>query len=242
MFRSKQLIALILISLWLAFATAAQALTIEYNIRSFGLNIATISINSDPQQNFVAVQTKSLITNALFPEINNCYRIDFNGAYLPQTYVREIDQKKVDDTVTVTYDHKNKRAGMNHRNPRKSYSYDITSDTRDFFSFMTMVGFGKARAGDYVIDGNGTLWKASLSYHGRETIKTALGNYSCRLYKVQFEPLCDEKMQYVDMVTHNVLNKASRVSLWISDDGIAMRSVVRKNALSASWEIKEIRP
>ncbi|MDZ4182847.1 MAG: DUF3108 domain-containing protein [Candidatus Cloacimonadaceae bacterium] len=237
----RHLIVPLLAISFLASVLTAQARTTDYHIRSLGLNVASLSINHDASANTVSVHAKSLITNAIFPEIDNHYNISFNSSYLPQTYAREIAQKKVDDTVTVSYDHKNKRASAIHRNPRKSYSYDITADTRDFFTFMTMVSMGKAQAGSYVIDGNGTLWTAILSYHGRESIKTSLGNYSCRLYKVRFEPLSEEKTRYVDMVTFNVLSKSSRVSMWISDDGIAVKSNVRKGALSMSWEIREIR-
>jgi len=216
--------------------------TVDYDIKSLGIRVASISVNTQIQQRYVEVKAKSIHSNALFPHIDNVYKVTFNEQFLPNVYVRKVRQGELSDDVKVIYNHSALRAAAVHSGKLGEYGYAIAADTRDFFSFMVYLAQGKISGNQFSIDGNGSLWTASVTKEGRELLKTPLGDYSCSRYSIRFNPVTNQKMNYVDMVTHNLLSRSSRLTLWISDGGNAMKAVIRKGALSMSWEIKGISP
>lgn len=215
-------------------------LTCQYHIRALGMNVATLEITRNPSPTSVTVKSKSLISNALFPAIDNSYHISFDGSYKPLIYKRVINQEKIKDTVTIQYDHKSKQAKMHRVSTAGETSYGISENSRDFFSFMTMVGDKQPGSGTYVLDGNGVPWTAQLTYLEDENISTPLGKFDCRVYSIKMSPQTKQKTPYVDMVTNNLFNKDSKIKLWISRDGIAVKAAVKKGMLATNWELLKI--
>ncbi len=213
----------------------------EYNIRSLGLNISKISIEHRQEQNSIKVRTKSLITNRIFPRIDNEYSIIYENHYLPISYIRNINQDSNVDSVSVRYSHSSLSAVMSSAKQAKKSKYHITSQTRDLFSFLMLLANGNITQDRYVLDGNGRLWNATLSDEGSEVVRTKVGTFKSRRYRVTFEPQNSSVAPYIDMVTHNLLNQDSIVTIWISDSKIAVKAVVRKKLLSMNWELTEYR-
>lgn len=218
------------------------AYSAKYDIRSLGLRIATLAITSSKEQGFTEVKAVSVISNSMFPQINNTYRVEFDSSYLPKTYSRIIRQSTATDDVRVEYNHSRYSAKASHQKGNRQYNYTITQNTRDFFSLLTLLANENTPAGEYSVDGNGTLWSAKLRKDHTEEIRTKLGKYSCTRYQIRFSPLSTKTMPYVDMVTHNLLKDGNKLTLWVSEKGIPLKAVVRKGVLSMSWEITEILP
>lgn len=216
------------------------AYSATYDIKSLGLRIATLSITSSESRGVTEVKAASVISNALFPEIDNTYRVEFDANHLPQKYSRIIRQSSVSDEVTVVYKHSSRTAKATHRLGNRTYNFAITDSTRDFFSLLTLLANKSAVPSEYSVDGNGLLWSASLRLDGRERIRTKLGKYTCTRYQIRFTPLSAKTMPYVDMVTHNLLKENNKLTLWISEDGIPLKAVVRKGAIGMIWEITDL--
>lgn len=214
----------------------------NYNVRAMGLSVASLSIERDPSAGIVSVKTKSLITNALFPSIDNQYTVRYSSGYLPLKYHRSVRQDKLKDNVLTLYDHSKGQATESHSKASENISYRVNSSTRDFFSFVAMLSDGNAGAGSYELDANGSLWKVSVSYLGSKDIKTDAGKFRSLGYKLSFNCATHTKPPYVDMVTHNLFHKSSKVELWVDGNGLVVKASMKKGAIGSSWELKEIKP
>lgn len=230
----------ILVLLILLICSDAFSLTCQYHIKALGMNVATLEITRSSSPPSVTVKSKSLISNPLFPAIDNSYYISFDASYRPTIYKRVVNQDKVKETVITRYDHQARQAKMDRSSTDKESSYPISENCRDFFSFMTMVGDKQPGSGSYTLDGNGVPWTAKLTYLEEERISTSLGKYDCKVYSVKMIPQDKQKTPYVDMVTNNLFNKDSKIKLWISKDGIAVKAVVKKGILNTQWELLKI--
>jgi len=214
-----------------------HGLRAEYYIKAMGMKVAHLVIEHDAPKQQIQVKAVSLMSNKIFPRINNTYVVSYLGNFLPRSYLREIDQNNVCDSVLTTYDHRSKEAVIIRHNPSSAKAFEISSHTRDYFSFMMLLTTQNLKDGVYRIDGNGLLYNAKLVYEKSEVIKTEKGKFNTRKYNISFIPLKKEKMPYIDMVTHNTLHKDTRISIWIGDNGVALKASVRKSALGMSWEL-----
>jgi hypothetical protein len=228
--------------LMLALCLSLQGKRMSYTVKAMGLSVASLSIERDPGASLVSVKTKSLITNALFPSIDNAYTIRYSSGYLPLKYNRAVRQNKLNDNVLTVYDHSKSLAAESHSRNGETISYKINPATRDFFSFIAMLSDGKASAGSYELDANGSLWKVSVSYLGSKVIKTAAGKFSARGYKLSFSSATHSKAPYVDMGTHNLFQTGSKVELWGDGKGLVVKANMKKGAIGSSWELKDITP
>jgi hypothetical protein len=231
----------LLLLLLLASVIPLGGLTLDFDVRSLGLKVAKLSVTTSPEEGYVSVSVNSLITNAMFPALNNVYRSEFVGDYLPVRYQRKVRQKKLTDDIDVVYDRQNRRATARHTGELGSYSYAITAETRDFFSFMMLLSRSDAIQNQYTLDGNGCLWRVNVTKKGREELDLALGKVGATVYELEFVPQSEVKMRYTDMVTHNLFGRNSKVTLWISDNHNPVRAYVRKGLLSMVWELAGIR-
>ncbi len=232
---------LLIVVLALVFS-ALGAITVEYEIKSLGLKIANLSIKHDLEQRQITILAKSHFTSKIFPRLDNEYTVSYNENYLPQNYLRKINQDSNQDVVSVTYHHSQKQAQMRMASKDSPETFRITPDTRDFFTMITMVGQLLPQTGRYTIDGNGKLWKASLVKNGTERIKTARGTFQAHHYCMTMAPLDDSKAPYIDMVSHNVFNEATQINFWVSEERTVVKAVVKKGLISMNWDLVDFRP
>lgn len=218
-------------------SSSLSAYYAEYYIKALGLKIVKLRLEHDVSAKEVKVSAKSVMANKMFPRIDNLYSIKYCEHYLPQTYRRDIDQDSNRDIVSVNYDRETQIAKMSMSKDKSVSSYVITKDTRDYFSFLTMLLNDHAGSGSYKIDGNGKLWQADVIYQKTEEIKTALGKIKAKRYRISFKALSTEKAPYIDMVTHNLLNEDTKVTLWISENKVALKANVSKKLISMSWDL-----
>jgi len=236
-FKSLTLLAVLMVS---GFSLQGKIMT--YSVKALGLNIASLTIQRLPTEGKLEVKTKSKITNALFPSIDNSYTVTHNSAYLPISYIRNVHQDKLIDKISTTYNHASAQATQSQSLNGAGITYAINPDTRDFFSFITMLSDGKAGAGTYELDANGSLWQVSAKYLGNKEIKTDAGKFAARGYKLSFSSATHEKPPYIDMVTHNLFHRSSKVELWVDGRGLVVKASMKRGAVGSNWELKSIRP
>ena len=222
------------------FASLLQGISMEYDISSLGLHVADLKIVRDPGARVINVYVSSKTASAIFPKLNNQYRVKYDDHYRPLEYTRIVDQGKTQDRVVVTYDHSINTATASHTGNLGKYTYDILKGERDFFSTLALICDTAPGSGTYDLDANGKVWKATLTYKGTTKLKTSIGTYPCREYSIELNPRDQEKVPYVDMVTHNLYKKKNKVNLWIAYDGTALKAVVKMGVLSMKWSIRRI--
>lgn len=214
----------------------------DYVVKAMGLSVASLTIERDIAAGSLSVQTKSLITNALFPSIDNIYTVTYDQNYLPLRYNRTVRQDKLKDNVSTAYAHPQSLATESHTKSKDSISYQIGPAVRDFFSFVAMLSDGKAGSGTYELDANGSIWKVGVSYIGTKDTKTDAGKFTAKGYKLSFSSATHSKPPYVDMVTHNLFHKNSKVEIWVDGKGLVVKASMKKGAVGSTWELKEIKP
>lgn len=229
--------ALLLLAGWLSILAGV---TMDYDITSLGLHVADLKIVRDVPNRTVRVYVTSKMSNAIFPELDNQYLVHYDSQYRPLEYSRIVDQGKTQDNVKVVYDHTSGMASATHTGPLGTYKYSLVLGERDFFSTLVMICDTAPGTGTYVLDANGKAWNASITIKGTSKLKSAIGKSSCREYQILLQPRTKEKVPYVDMVTHNLFKDKNKVSLWITNDGIPVKAVVKMGLLSMKWSIKRI--
>jgi hypothetical protein len=117
----------------------AWASNAEYVLKAYGLKIARLQINHDEKKHSITVSANSLVTNKLFPQLNNHYLIKYRENYQPESLTRIIRQKHLSDTVVTEFDFEKGLAISTRKSDGSVSSYTIKSGTRDVFSFLAFV-------------------------------------------------------------------------------------------------------
>ncbi|MDD2331142.1 MAG: DUF3108 domain-containing protein [Candidatus Cloacimonetes bacterium] len=226
-----------MIVLMLLICMCLGAFEFDYNVKSLGLHVAKINIKDDVVRGELSISAVSLLSNKMFPRINNKYLVNYQKDYLPTSYLRLIDQDNNQDSVFVSYKHNEKKAVMKQASQDGQSSYSLQDNTRDFFTFMIGLSYRKLTSNRYWIDGNGILWLAKIENTGAEILRTKQGKIKTEKFTLRFENTGEAKMPYIDMVTHNVLNQDTIVTLWISADNIVHKANVKKGLVNMVWEL-----
>lgn len=230
---SYKLSLLILIA---CLALPLTAVKLRYKVISMRLNVADIEMElQDPE---IHLAVRSRIKLPLFPYLNNRYQIRHDKDYLPQWYLRLVDQSEISDSVYTEY--KNGNATMHQRSTGRSTTYKLRTNTRDIFSLLAKISSDPQAGGTYYVDGNSRIWQVNVSRGKTEQISTALGKYTARRHEFSFVALSPTKAPYIDMLTFNFLDPDTKLTLWISAHGIPLKAYLKKNFTSMSWEIQSI--
>lgn len=206
------------------------------------MKISYISISKMEAEQKIEVKTHSLKTSSLFPQIDNVYSIWHDDLMRPIAYTRIVKQKNLRDEVVVSYNYNALQATMKRQQDKTSSQYPISSGSRDIFSLLSYIINGHASNGTYQVDANGSPWQANIKAGVTESVKTKIGKFKAKRYDLSFKSLSPKKTAYVDMVTFNLVNPDTKLSIWVSEDKLAVKALVRKKALSMSWELIALTP
>ncbi len=213
-----------------------QAQNLEYKINSMGFKVADLKLNIGKDNLYVKASNSGFRT--IFPHLNNTYRVSFDADFLPQSYVRDIHQSELKDTISTKY-HKNS-ATMHRKSSNESISYTLPAPSHDIFTLLAKICQSEKPVGEYLVDGNGRPWKALVSGGKVEDLKTSLGKFQSRKYELRFKALNAKKAPYVDMLTHNFLDEDLHLSIWVNQGGIPVKAYLRKKLVVITWEIISI--
>ena len=211
----------------------AFAINLSYKIASMGIKVADLEIHLSP--NKAVFKAKSKPGMLLFPHIDNLYVITHNEEFLPETYTRIIHQSAMRDSVAVI--NATHQAKVWQKSKGKPYSYAKSHDARDVFSFILLLIKTGNPISSYNIDANGAPWKAKVVTLENEKLRTVLGTTLAKKYQISFTPQSKKRTPYIDMLTHNFVAEDTRLTLWVSNDGIPLKATVKKNMLSMNWEL-----
>lgn len=213
-----------------------HSLKAEYDIKSIGIKLADLAIELKADK--IWVHSKSIRSLPGFPHQDNIYEVAMASGSKPKTYLRLIHQGELRDSVYTVY--KENVAVMHTKKEGLRREYPFEESTRDFFSFLHLVGHNIGLKGKFKIDGNGRLWLAKLDYKGEERLTTKLGNFQSHHYELSFSPLSPVKAPYIDMLTHNLLSEDLKLSIWFSDSAVPLKAELKKKLLIMNWEIRDI--
>jgi hypothetical protein len=220
----------------LLFVCSLQAYRLEYKITSLGMKVADLQIDMQEDKIITRVQNERRLS--LFPHLNNYYEIELDEQIRPRSYLRIIHQSELIDSVLTLYDPP--QATMYQKSTADTMVYQISAESRDFFSFICYISRSNKLQGKHLLDGNGAMWQASISKVDQESIKTALGSFEARKLEIRVSPLSQEKAPYIDMLTNNFFSEDIRISIWISEQGFPVKAKMKKKALGMNWEITSI--
>ncbi len=209
----------------------------EYDVKALGLKVAKVRLENNTRKQTINVSVKSTFTSRIFPPVDNRYQVNYVSGYYPVKYYRKIHQSDLRDTVMICYNRESKTASVLSSQSSVEKKYSVPSEIRDYFSFFTMLTLEDLPTGKYVIDGNGCPWMATVNLEKTETIRNATGKFTAKKYNVSFQNMTGRKMPYIDMITHNLLNEDTTLSLWISTNHIAVKASMRKKAVSMIWDL-----
>lgn len=217
------------------------AWTATYSVKTLGIQVAGIEINTTA--NSLEVWARTDASSSLAPAMDNYYRVDFDSSYLPQSFLRIVRQETDSDTVHTSYDHTRLRAVQKRYRTSEELSFDLEPDARDIFSVLALVSGTSLQSNrSFVIDANSKLWDLNLSLDGNENLRTRLGRLNCQRYSLQIVPRGPAKAPYVDMVTNNMLNPDTQIQLWIGDNGLIAKALVRRGLSVLNWELNSFQP
>jgi hypothetical protein len=72
-------------------------------------------------------------------------------------------------------------------------------------------------------------------------VRTKIGRLLCKEYRISLSGRGVTKAPYVDMVTNNILNRNTVLSLWIAENGLIAQAKVRRGITTMNWELQEYR-
>ncbi|MCB5252488.1 MAG: DUF3108 domain-containing protein [Candidatus Cloacimonadaceae bacterium] len=220
----------------LLYALTLSAISAEYKISSFGIKVADLRLEFQANKAIARVQNSGKVW--IFPHINNLYELEFDDQFLPHKYLRTIHQGELRDSVLTLY--APPLATMHRKSSGEQTSYRIDASVRDFFSFLSKLCRHKNIRGNFLLDGNGAIWQANVSAGETDEIKTAIGKVAARKHEISLKPLSQEKAPYVDMLTHNFLSEDTRMSIWVSEQGLPVKAQLKKKAWRMNWDIESI--
>lgn len=233
-------------ALYLTFCSAIMlygllAWEADYRVKSMGITISDIHMELDSRQ--IRVEAKNRERSLVAPRMDNSYYSRFDSAQLPIVYRRVVDQSEDSGTTVTRYDHSTGQAMMQGGRYLEGISFALDQSTRDIFSFLAHLCIAKPESsGRYTIDANSELWDLDLGYDGRVRLRTDAGTYDCHKYSISLRGRGSDKAPYVDMVTNNILNPDTRLTVWIASNGLIAQAQVKRGISTMNWELKSFRP
>lgn len=216
-----------------------QAVKMDYKVKSLGLEVVSLKISREPQSLFITA--KSIINNMIFPYFDNSYRIHYNSRYLPCSSERKIINKKTNCTYITSYDHAAGFARLS-TDDGQNQKYTIGQNTSEIFCLIAMFCDGKAKAGSYELDANGSLWQVKARSLGSSKISTKAGIFETQGWSLSFSSQTHTKPPYVDTLTHNIFSAKNKAEFWVDNKGILVKAKVSKGILAVSWELVSVSP
>jgi hypothetical protein len=229
----RRIFILSVMCLW---AVLIRAQKLEYRISSMGLKVANLSMSI--ADNRLDIKASNSGMRTIFPHLNNSYSIHYEGDFLPLRYLRLVHQDSLKDSVLTTYG--KGTATMLRKSSNERLSYPIPAASRDFFSLLWKICQSPKPVGNYIVDGNGRSWQATVSGGDIHNLNTSLGKFQTTKYQVKFKALSQQQAPYVDMLTHNTLSEDITLSIWVNQGGIPVKAHIRKKLMSMTWEILSI--
>jgi hypothetical protein len=221
------------------FVVHLHGFSADYKITSIGLKVADLSIRLNDIS--LTVHVKNSEPSRLFPKIDNLYSLSFVDGYSTSRYSRIVNQESLSDSIMVVYHSLSDSATVWQRLTGTQHSYPLYMGSRDFFSGLVNIIRGNRINRSLFIDGNGKQWEANVEFGNYQQIRTPIGKFETQVVQLTFSPISTDRMPYLDMLTHNFLSPDSKLTLWISDNGVPIKATIKKKLMTVNWEIIQLR-
>ena len=192
--------------------------TFDISIKYLGVSVVKVSmINEDST---LTVNAKSTFIASIASNMNNSYRSDYSGNFLPSTYKKNIDQGDYFEYRTIEYNRETLIAKrISDVSPFYNCEYPIKPESRDFFSalFYLRKAIDEPK-GELWIDANRLIWRVEYTVVGKEVISTKLGKKQAIIVEMNFYNHLKGEKERSDMLTNNLVNEERSLIFWFSDD------------------------
>ncbi|MDY6915887.1 MAG: DUF3108 domain-containing protein [Candidatus Cloacimonadota bacterium] len=212
----------------------------ELLIRYLGIPVVKVLMHTT--EDSVWVHAKSTKLASIAANMDNIYTINYQNDFIPKKYRKKIDQKDYSENRITYYDRENMIARrISKIDSAKNTTYNITADTRDFFSALSFLRFTKKSSGTITLDANRLLWQANYKSIKKENLKTSLGKIDCNKYEIEFVKDTKKNRERSDMLTNNLVDEDKKLYLWITDDsrGIPVKAQFKMSPFSVYWFITQ---
>jgi hypothetical protein len=214
--------------------------TIDY------IGIETVKVNMKHMkmgnEGIIEVHAKSKKFASYLADIDNYYRLDYSDDFVPDLYMKKVEQKGYREDRVVSYNHINNTAFRTSSiYPEKEKRYSTNSNSRDFFSSLFYLRYMDEQEAELNLDVASIPWICHIKRVEDEKIKTFSGKRRCRKFKINFEKIDKQKRERTDMLTNNLVREENTLYFWITDDDqrIPVKAEYQMAPFSVYWNLKE---
>ena len=213
------------------------------NIEFKGLKVADVEINYN--QDEISVFAKStLLANLFSYRFENSYIINTNENFIPDTYIKKVNQHNFTENTVTIYDYNALKAVRKDLKNGELDTFRIFDDTRDFFSalfYLRKVDLFKTNT--FTIDNVGKISKITSRFLSSESIKTPLGLKKTIKVAISFELIDEKPSGRSDILTNNLVKPENTLLFWFTEDDqrIPVKAIYTMKKLSVNWFVKEIK-
>lgn len=222
--------------------TLSYSEVLHLQIKYIGINAVDVLMKN--QNNHITINAKTNGLIKLVTNLDNHYKIKYQQNYLPEFYLKDINQGNYFENRKTTYTHKDSTAyRISFLDSANVIKYKINSKTRDFFSALFYLRnnlFAKEKT--LWIDANSILWKANYTILKKEKLNTILGKKNTLLVKLDFIKMEKDKIETrSDMLTNNLVNEKNSLYFWFTQDEkkIPVKAKFTMKPFSVYWILKE---
>lgn len=188
------------------------------SIRYLGLPVVRVTITDN--DSILTISAQATTIGSIAARMNNTYISNYTADYLSISYRKIIQQKDYTEDRIIYYDRENlvaKRTSYLREDISKDYV--IKEFSRDFFSALFYLRrILNNPQGEFWLDANSLIWKASYKIIEEEMINTTLGKINTIKVKIDFENVDKREKERSDMLTNNLVSEEQSLYLWFTND------------------------
>ncbi|MDP8204365.1 MAG: DUF3108 domain-containing protein [Candidatus Tenebribacter mawsonii] len=192
--------------------------TFDLSIKYLGITAVKVAIINE--DSVLTVNAKATPIASIASNMNNYYKSEYSGNFLPAKYEKLIDQGDYFENRSIEYNRNTLTAKrVSNILPDRNCEYPINLASRDFFSALFYLRNAiDEPSGELWVDANRLIWKVTYKVIGNEIISTKIGKRQAIKVKLDFHNYLNGEKERSDMLTNNLVTEDRSLIFWFSDD------------------------
>lgn len=221
----------------------------RFSIKYMGITVAAVEMTDqyDSNEGLVSIHARSTFMGRVLFPINNKYYTEYRENYLPEIYIKKIDQRGFAMEKTAYF---NLEEGIveidtpeNQRTIKAEYP-----QARDFFCSLlyltNKINNDRVQTGkppkdseSIIVYANDNYWKARYSFFETQDIK----NTPADAYLIELTQVSENKYKRSDVLTNNLIKKDAEVTLWFSHQNrdLPVKAEFKGGPFSVFWHLED---
>ncbi len=210
----------------------------SFAIRYLGMKVTEVDLIDSQKDDGGTIEVKatSVSFGKLLFRVNNTYKIEYSGSYLPNQYDKMIRQKNFSQHKRNMFDRSGGRL-LTWTDGEYEEFLDMELDNcRDFFSALLSLRVASTIE-NLTVYANNNLWNGQLTYLGNDVVDKKKTDK----YRIQFSQITDNRTRRSDVLTNNIVKEVSFLYLWITDDEMRLPVKAEYDAspFSVFWTLED---